>query len=116
MRLAALTLATLLPLPAMAFDTVSDRATFESLIAGKELRLGIMGISLSVLPDGTITGDAGGWAVTGTWDWIDGHFCREMDWSGTPVPYNCQLVEVDGAMMRFTTDKGDGDSATFNLR
>jgi hypothetical protein len=115
MRALAFALA-LCPLPAFAFEPVVDRATFESLIAGKELRLGMMGIYLNVMPDGSITGSAAGWDVTGTWDWVDGHFCREMDWSGTPVPYNCQLVEHEGNQMRFTVDKGEGDSATFTLR
>jgi len=39
-----------------------------------------------------------------------------MDWGGYPIDYNCQLVEVRGGAMRFTVDRGAGDSATFNLR
>jgi hypothetical protein len=40
-----------------------------------------------------------------------------MDWSGTEIPYNCQLVEVAGdSQIRFTVDQGAGDSATLNLR
>jgi hypothetical protein len=112
-------LAALAASPAVAqdFAVVSDRDAFVALVEGKELRLGLMGISLYVTGDGMITGTAAGWDVTGTWTWEDGHFCREMDWSGTPVPYNCQLVEASGeAQMRFTTDRGEGDSATFNLR
>ena len=98
------------------FRKVEDRSDFVSLIAGKELRIGLFGIRLKVMPDGQIDGEARGWGVTGTWSWQDGYFCREMDWSGTPVPYNCQLVEVRGNQMRFTVDRGSGDDATFNLR
>ena len=79
--------------------------------------MGLFGISLKVEPDGEIRGSAMGWDVTGTWEWQDGYFCREMDWSGYPIPKNCQLVEAKGdEAIRFTVDKGAGDSASFNLR
>jgi hypothetical protein len=40
-----------------------------------------------------------------------------MDWSGYPIPLNCQLVEAKGdEEIRFTVDKGEGDSASFKLR
>ena len=33
------------------------------------------------------------------------------------IEFNCQLVEANGdERMRFTVDKGTGDSATFKLR
>ena len=101
---------------AQAFERVSDVGTFNALIAGKELRLGLYGLALSVTPDGRIAGRAVGYAVTGSWAWENGYFCRQMDWSGTEIPYNCQLVEVNGSQMRFTTDQGAGDDAVFNLR
>lgn len=109
----------LLTAPAVAeeFVPVTELDAFLSLIDGKELRLGVLGISITITPDGQITGSASGWDLTGTWTWEGGYFCREMDWSGTPVPYNCQLVELRGTdAMRFTTDQGAGDSATLNLR
>lgn len=106
-----------LPASAQAFETVSDRDTFLALLDGRELRLGVFGIALDVRADGSIVGRASGWDVVGTWSWQDGYFCREMDWSGMPIPYNCQLVEVqNNAKMRFTVDRGAGDEATFNLR
>lgn len=101
---------------AQAFERVSDLSTFNSLLAGKQLRLGIYGLTLNVTPNGQITGQAVGYGVTGSWDWQDGYFCRQMDWSGTEIPYNCQLVEVRGSQIRFITDRGAGDNAVFNLR
>lgn len=32
------------------------------------------------------------------------------------IPWNCQLVEVRDDTLRFTVDKGAGDSASFRLR
>jgi hypothetical protein len=94
-----------------------DQDSVLSLVEGRELRLNLFRISIEVLPDGRIEGSALGWDLSGTWDWQDGYFCREMDWSGYAIPFNCQLVEVSGQdRVRFTVDKGDGDSASFRLR
>lgn len=98
------------------FQPVTDRDTFLQLLGDKNLSNRLYGISLKVSADGTIAGTGAGWEVTGTWSWQDGFFCREMNWGGDPIPYNCQLVETNGPDMRFTTDQGTGDSASFRLR
>jgi hypothetical protein len=109
--------ATALPALANDFEPVDELAEFLSLVEGRELRLGLFGVALNVMPDGRIDGTAMGDPVTGSWTWQDGFFCRELDWGGTPIPYNCQLVEVRGnGVIRFTVDQGAGDSAQFNLR
>lgn len=110
-------LATAVPAAAEEFQAVTDKTRFLDLIKNRELRIGLYDLSINVLPDGRIAGSALGWDITGQWAWKDGYFCREMDWSGTPISYNCQLVEAEGAeKMRFTVDQGKGDSATFRLR
>ena len=114
-----LTLFLTTPLSAAAeeFEPVKEKDRFLDLIQNRELRIGLYNLSLNVLPDGRIDGSAMGWDITGQWAWKDGYFCREMDWSGTPISYNCQLVEAQGAeKLRFTVDQGKGDSATFRLR
>jgi len=116
----ATTISTLAPISLAAaedFVAVTDESAFLALIDGKELRHRFFGIRLLVEPDGTIGGDALGWAITGSWDWVDGAFCREMDWSGKAIDYNCQLVEARGATdLRFTVDRGAGEAAIFRLR
>ena len=111
----------LLSAPVMAqandFQPVRDKGDFLSLIGDRVLRIGLYNLSLNVRPDGRIEGSALGWPITGSWQWQDGYFCREMDWSGMAIDYNCQLVEAQGAdRMRFTVDRGAGDAATFRLR
>lgn len=111
----------MLTAPAVAqaneFQPVREKEDFLSLIEDRELRIGIYNLSLNVLPDGRIEGSALGWGITGSWHWQDGYFCREMDWSGMAIDYNCQLVEArDNDRLRFTVDRGAGDSATFKLR
>lgn len=112
-----LTLAAPLAATADDFVPVTEKDRFLDLIKNRELRIGLYNLSLSVQPDGSIDGSAMGWGITGNWSWKDGYFCRQMDWSGTPISYNCQLVEAQGAeKLRFTVDQGKGDSATFRLR
>lgn len=99
------------------FKPVKEKDRFLDLIKDRELRIGLYNLSINVLPDGRIDGSAMGWGITGQWTWKDGYFCREMDWSGMEIDYNCQLVEAQGAeKLRFTVDQGRGDSATFRLR
>ncbi len=114
----ATALAVFSAMPAQAdFVPVSDKGEFLAMLEGRELRLGVFQIAIQITPDGQINGSALGWDMRGTWAWEDGYFCREIDWSGEVIPYNCQLVEVSGdEKMRFTVDKGAGDEATFNLR
>lgn len=105
------------PVSAQDFVPVKDRSDFLNLVNGKELRIGLYGLSLSVLPDGRISGSAVGRTVTGNWSWENGYFCRDMDWGDRDIGYNCQLVEANGTeQMRFTVDRGAGQSATFSLR
>lgn len=99
------------------FVPIKERSDFLNLVNGKELRIGLYGLSLNVTPDGRISGRAVGRAVTGNWQWDDGYFCRDMDWGDRDIGFNCQLVEADGSnRMRFTVDRGAGQSATFTLR
>ena len=106
-----------LPHAAMAdtFTLVREQSAFVALIEGRDLRLSTFGIRLNVTPDGRIAGEALGSTVTGTWKWRDGFFCRDMAWRGRPIPFNCQLVEARGDQLRFTSDKGQGQSARFRL-
>lgn len=108
----------LLPLPLWAggYAPVQDRAAFVDLVSGRNLKIALYGLALQVHPDGRITGAALGQAVSGQWDWRDGFFCREMTWGRRAIPANCQLVELrEGREMRFTTDRGAGQSAVFRL-
>jgi hypothetical protein len=101
---------------AQGYQAITDKATFLATMGGKNLSNRLYGVNLAVASGGQIVGSGAGWDITGTWAWENGFFCREMDWGGDPIPYNCQLVEFNGLDMRFTTDQGAGDSASFRLR
>lgn len=104
-----------LPAAANAYEPITSESAFLETIEGRELRIGLYGLSLKVMPKGTIEGRALGGEITGSWNWRDGYFCREMAWSGQEIPYDCHLVEKRGSTLRFTTDKGAGESAAFDL-
>jgi hypothetical protein len=100
--------------PALAFERVTDRSAFVGLVEGRTLTS--LGISLRVLRDGQIAGRAFGSTVTGTWNWRDGLFCREMAAASRQFPLNCQVVQLDGTTLRFIADEGQGDRADLRIR
>jgi len=120
-RLALLTLiAALISGSAQAFERVSDRARFLETVEGKALMLTRpfylrSAIRVKVETDGDIIGEALGSPVTGDWQWRDGFFCRDLAWGKKDLGPNCQLVEVHGNSIRFTSDYGRGDFADFRI-
>lgn len=109
----ALSLAVAAP-AAAEFSKVSDRDAFVRLISGKTLTRPF--VQLQVAPDGAINGMGARWEVTGNWRWQNGFFCRDLNWGGDDLGYNCQEVRAHGNRIRFTSDQGAGDSADFRLR
>jgi len=109
-----LSLAAAAPVAADDFRVVDTADGFVSLISGRELRR--LGIRLTVSPQGEIEGRAFGAPVTGEWTWQGGYFCRDLFWNGDDLGYNCQLVQADGDVLRFTSDQGAGMSADLTLR
>ncbi len=101
------------PAKAEGFQVVDDGTRFVSLIEGRALRR--LGITLSVSPEGDITGRAFGAPVRGEWRWEDGYFCRDLFWNNTDLGYNCQLVQESGGTLRFTSDRGAGMYADLRL-
>ena len=93
---------------------ITNRSDFENLVIEKKLKRFL--ISLSVGSDGKIEGSAAGRNVTGDWDWIDGFFCRTILWGKRELKYNCQKVTFDGKRLRFISDRGKGNSASFAIR
>lgn len=112
---ATITFTALAAAPASAeLAKVSDRDQFVQLVTGKTLSRTL--VRLTVTPDGQIRGNGAGWDVNGSWSWQDGYFCRDLFWGGDALGYNCQEVRADGQSIRFTSDRGAGDSADFRLR
>lgn len=95
-------------------ERIGTKEQFVGLIQGKKLTRPL--VNLRVSPDGQISGTGAAWDVTGNWTWQDGFFCRDLEWGGDPLGYNCQMVTADGNRITFTSDRGQGRSAGFTLR
>ena len=102
--------------PALAeLVKVNDQRQFVQLINGKTLTRPLVKIKVS--PDGQIEGRGSVWDIEGTWSWQDGFFCRDLFWGGDALGYNCQEVQASAdGRIKFTSDRGAGDSAMFSLR
>ncbi|MBY6202999.1 hypothetical protein KUV65_16625 [Maritalea mobilis] len=96
------------------FSTLTTRDSFVRLVEGRELSR--FGIRLTVTPDGQIVGRAFGTRVTGAWNWNEGYFCRDLYFGSEDLGFNCQVVEVSGETLRFTSDQGAGEFADLTLR
>ena len=92
---------------------ISSQSDFLRLIAGKTLSRPL--IKIEVSEDGSISGKGARWAATGDWMWRDGFFCRSLYWGGSELGYNCHEVRASEGRVRFTSDRGAGDSADFKL-
>lgn len=103
------------PAFAMAeYTKISSKSHFLSLVQGKVLMRPL--VKLTVLPSGQISGRGASWDVEGNWTWTNGYFCRELFWGGDALGYNCQEVGLSKGRLRFTSDRGRGQSAEFRLR
>lgn len=111
--LIALGLAT--PAVASDFQRVAERDSFVSLVKDRDLTR--FGIRLKVSQDGDISGRAFGKDISGDWTWDEGFFCRDLFADGDALDVkNCQKVEVSGNTLRFTSDRGTGESANLRLK
>ena len=86
---------------------IESKSEFAALIRQHQLER--LGVTLTLTPDGGITGRAFGKPVTGSWDWKGGFFCRDMAWGEKRFDYNCQVVARNGDALRFTADRGQGE-------
>lgn len=93
---------------------VNSQKDFVCLVAGKKLTRPF--VKIEVAQDGNITGKGVTWEITGDWTWKDGYFCRNLFWGGDTLGYNCQEIKVKDGLVRFTSDRGEGDSAEFKMK
>lgn len=96
------------------YSPLQDRVAFERLV--KDKKLSALGVGVFVTEEGRIYGRAFGREITGQWDWVQGYFCRDLNYGAQPLPFNCQLVETKGDRIRFTSDRGTGQSASLRMR
>ncbi len=113
--LLAFFLSTIIATPAVAdFKPIDDRSSFVKLVQDKKLKVPF--VQLEVLLSGEVTGRGLGQPVNGTWTWKDNYFCRTLVWGRSELAYDCQTVYATNNRIRFSADRGQGNSVTFRIR
>ena len=91
---------------------ITTRDAFWSLVAGRDLTR--LGVTLTLTPDGAISGRVLGRKVSGRWEWKGPNFCRDFMGEGL-LGYDCQTVEMRGDALRTRVEflvGGDGQGRT----
>ena len=95
------------------FNKISSEIDFLKIVDGYTLVRPL--IKLVVQNDGSISGKAAFRSVHGKWFWDNELFCRTLFWGERDLGLNCQLVQHDGKILRFTADEGTGAFADFTI-
>ncbi|SHI82822.1 hypothetical protein [Wenxinia saemankumensis] len=106
----------LLAVPAKAEDyrPVTERTAFLALVEGRTLSIWLMGVTIRVGSDGSLTGESRGRPMIGRWTWQNGTFCHEIEIDGITGPADCQRVEALGeTRLRLTSRGGRGESTVY---
>ena len=95
------------------FKKISSETDFLEIVDGFTLIRPL--IKLVVQSDGSISGKAAFRSVYGEWFWDNELFCRTLFWGKRDLGLNCQLVQHNGKVVRFTADAGAGAFADFRI-
>mgnify|MGYP000023229086 CR=1 FL=1 len=110
----ALIVAALASPVAADFKRIKSEKQMRQLVAGKKV---VSGNGYTVVnPDGTLTGKFGGKKFSGTWKWSGKFWCRNGTLGGKEIGSDCQVWEIDGNKLRYTRNKGKGDSVISTLQ
>tara|TARA_B100000963_G_scaffold233087_1_gene203580 strand:+ start:600 stop:959 length:360 start_codon:yes stop_codon:yes gene_type:complete len=95
------------------FKKISSETDFLEIVDGFTLIRPL--IKLVVQSDGSISGKAAFRSVHGEWFWDNELFCRTLFWGKRDLGLNCQLVQYNDKIVRFTADEGTGAFADFTI-
>ena len=95
------------------FNKIASEVDFLEIVGGYTLVRPL--IKLVVQNDGSISGTAAFRSVRGKWVWDNELFCRTLFWGERDLGLNCQLVQHNGKVVRFTADEGTGSFADFRI-
>lgn len=87
------------------FKPIASPGEFLDAVAGSPITFE-NGAEFTNNPDGTITGEANGQPVTGSWTFQNGQLCRSLTVGGSALPEVCNIVEIAGDDLRFLNPDG----------
>ncbi|MEM1151750.1 MAG: hypothetical protein AAGI03_14565 [Pseudomonadota bacterium] len=77
-----------------------SEANFVQTVVGRNLLHSNGGVVV-VAENGTFSGMVGDGKLSGTYEWVNGQFCRDGAFNGVPFDYECQDVMLDGTTVTF---------------
>ncbi len=92
----------------IAWRRVETEEMFRQAVADKVLIS--EGMRFTIHSDGRISGRIDNSLLTGAWYWRDRYFCRTAELDGEDLGLDCEIIEILGNRMRYTRDKGNGDT------
>ena len=107
-------LATVVALKGALAEEITTKEQFLAEIVGKRLVQDDSWVIIS--PDGRVTGKGPGKGdIAGEWTWDQGYYCRKITIDDEPFPRNCQEVTLEGDVVSFIHDKGQGITVSWRL-
>ncbi|PRY22206.1 hypothetical protein CLV78_107130 [Aliiruegeria haliotis] len=73
------------------------------------------GMEFILHSDGRISGMVEGRCLTGKWVWRDTCFCREARLNNDDLSTDCEIIEICGNRMRYTRNRGRGESSIVSI-
>ena len=98
--------------PDVTFKRITTAEEFNTAIVGKKLVY--KGNYAITRADGTVDGTFAG-GFTGTWEWVDGFWCRIIEGNADIQVNDCQVFEIAGNQVRNTRDKGAGRTVVYTI-
>ena len=99
------------PAPEVPYERVTEEIFLTQIVGKKLVYKGNYAISNA---DGTVEGTFAG-GFKGTWEWVDGYWCRVIKGKEGVPENDCQLFEIAGDKVRNTRDKGKGRTVIYTI-
>ncbi len=95
-------------------EEIESKTKFTDLIVGKKLVQGETWVIIH--KDGTVEGKGpNGGSISGTWEWKNRYYCREIVIVGEVTPHDCQVVSIEDNTVTFTHKDGAGASVRWTI-
>lgn len=89
------------------YTRIMTENQYRSQIVGKTSRTLDGKVSVMVRPNGTITGEASGTPIAGTWRWVDDKLCTTVVIGNNVRPEACKVVARSGKRLLVRSDDKD---------
>ena len=90
-----------------------NETEFRESVVGRTLIAGPATVVVGA--DGTLSGSTSDGVISGTWQYKDDQFCREAKAGSRQLPYDCQVVLLEGNEVVFWRNSGKGVKAVYSI-